>query len=163
MLARLTLYCFIATFALAGCGRDSGKSVAGQSPQAAQTMTVYKTPQCGCCSDWVDHMEEHGFKAEVVERDDLTGLKNELGVPSNLRSCHTAVIGGRVIEGHVPAKVAQRFLEESGAHGIAVPGMPVGSPGMEMGDRFQPYSVVAFDEQGSMREYQRVDAFEEQH
>lgn len=119
-------------------------------PAHAQEITVYKTPSCGCCTKWVDHLAENGFEVTVQSLDDLSPVKSRLGVPQELQSCHTAEIDGYVIEGHVPAGDIERLLEERpDATGIAVPGMPVGSPGMEYGARKDPYDVILFggDEQ----------------
>jgi len=130
---------FFAVAALSG--------VAGPVFAAAQTkrITVHKTPWCGCCVKWVAHLEEAGFTVETREHEDLAPLKAELGVPTALESCHTAVIGGYVIEGHVPAAEVARLLEERpDATGLAVPGMPAGSPGMEMDGRRDAYAVILF-------------------
>lgn len=109
-------------------------------------MLVYKSPICGCCGKWIEHVEAHGFTVKVAEDNDLQAVKNQYAVPSNLRSCHTAVIGDYVIEGHVPADDIKRLLEQQPqTAGLAVAGMPVGSPGMEMGDRQDPYTVWMFD------------------
>ncbi len=114
-------------------------------PAAAAEMTVYKTLSCGCCTKWVDHLEENGFEVTVHSVDDLSPVKSRLGVPQTLQSCHTAEIDGYVIEGHVPAEDIRRLLDERpDATGIAVPGMPVGSPGMEYGDRKDAYDVILF-------------------
>ncbi|MGH7656785.1 MAG: DUF411 domain-containing protein [Gemmatimonadales bacterium] len=111
-------------------------------------ITVYKSPTCGCCKAWVKHLEENGFTVTVHDQDDLAETKEMLGVPVELRSCHTAVIGKYVIEGHVPAADIARFLEEEPeALGLTVPGMVTGSPGMEGPDP-QPYEVLAFDHDG---------------
>jgi hypothetical protein len=109
------------------------------------TVTVYKSPTCGCCANWVDHMREHGYTVVVNDMQDVQPVKAREGVTESLASCHTATVGGYVVEGHVPAADVQRLLSERPKiTGIAVPGMPVGSPGMEGGtpDR---YDVVAFD------------------
>ena len=128
------------------------------APDDAPTMTVYKSPTCGCCSMWVEHMEAAGFDVESVDRDDMGAVKDSLGVPSHLSSCHTGVIGDYVVEGHVPAEHVARMLEEApDAEGLAVPGMPVGSPGMEMGDRRDPYDVVVFDEAGDGAVFAHVE------
>ena len=120
-------------------------------------IRVHKTPWCGCCGDWVAHLEANGFEVTVVEQEDLTPVKDLLGVPRPLGSCHTAQVDGYVIEGHVPAADIRRLLLErpDGVRGLAVLGMPVGSPGMEMGDRRDPYDVVAFgdDEPYPFTEY----------
>lgn len=111
----------------------------------APALTVYKTPWCGCCTAWVDHMRRAGFNVTVEERDDLEPLKAYHDVRPDIASCHTGLIDGYVIEGHVPAADVKRLLEERPDDtGLAVPGMPVGSPGMEQGDRQDPYAVILF-------------------
>jgi len=123
-------------------------------------LHVYKTPTCGCCGKWVDHMKEAGFKVRVedVDVEELWGgVKVRHGVPRELSTCHTTVVGDYVIEGHVPAGVVKRFLEEAPeVKGISVPGMPMGSPGME-GPNPQPYVVIAFDGEGNRTVYEEVD------
>ena len=116
----------------------------------AGELTVYKSPWCGCCTGWVKHMRDNGFSVVVKEREDLSPIKSQYGVPENLQSCHTAEIDGYVFEGHVPADDVRRFLSEKpeGVTGLAVPGMPVGSPGMEQGDEKEPYPVVLFGNDG---------------
>ena len=112
-------------------------------------VRVYKSPTCGCCGKWVTHLRDHGFQVEVEDVADISAVKTRLGVPGRLASCHTAVVEDYVVEGHVPAADVRRLLDERPeALGIAVPGMPVGSPGMEVGDRKDPYDVVAFDRAG---------------
>ncbi|MCP1727057.1 hypothetical protein J2T60_001022 [Natronospira proteinivora] len=121
-------------------------------------MTVYKTPECGCCSLWADHAEQAGFPvtARDVSHRELNGKKAEAGLPHGLGSCHTTFVDGYVIEGHVPIEQVERLLQERpDALGLAVPGMPVGSPGMEMGDRQDPYEVVKFDAEGGTEVYAR--------
>ncbi|MBD1919257.1 MULTISPECIES: DUF411 domain-containing protein [Cyanophyceae] len=117
--------------------------------QAATELTVYRSPSCNCCGHWVDHMQAAGFTVESVVTDDMDAIKDQYGVPEALASCHTALIEGYVIEGHVPASDVQRLLsEQPDVLGIAAPGMPVGSPGMETGDRVDPYTVVSFAANG---------------
>jgi hypothetical protein len=112
---------------------------------ASETLEVYKTPWCGCCTAWVDHMQGAGFAVRVTEMEDLEPFKARHGVTADLASCHTALIGGYVIEGHVPAADVARLLKERPeATGLAVPGMPVGSPGMEINGEADPYEVVLF-------------------
>lgn len=112
---------------------------------ASETLEVYKTPWCGCCTAWVDHMREAGFAVRVTEMEDLEPFKARHGVTEELASCHTALIGGYVVEGHVPASDVARLLKERPeATGLAVPGMPMGSPGMEMDGHSEPYEVVLF-------------------
>jgi hypothetical protein len=108
-------------------------------------MTVYLSPTCGCCRDWVKHVEKAGFTVKVVSMNDLAQVKRDAGVPADLESCHTALIGSYVIEGHVPADLVKKLLDEKPKiTGLAVAGMVVGSPGMEQGTTRQPYSVMAF-------------------
>lgn len=124
----------------------------GQDAPAGPVIEVAKSPTCGCCSEWVDHLEESGFRVEVEDTDNLSMVKRRLGVPGDLGSCHTAVVDGYVIEGHVPASDIRRLLAERPAdvEGLAVPGMPAGSPGME-GPPPVRYDVVAFDGEGGRR------------
>ncbi len=117
------------------------------------TMVVYKSPTCGCCSAWIEHVERNGFRCTVHNLPDLTETKAAFGVPRALESCHTAQVGGYLVEGHVPADLIQRLLREKPAvRGIAVPGMPIGSPGME-GGRPERYDVLLFDRAGKTRVY----------
>ncbi len=112
-------------------------------------VTVYKSPTCGCCGDWIKHMEESGFTVSTHDTNNLNPIKLKAGLTPALASCHTAFVDGYVVEGHVPASDVKRMLLERPAiRGLSAPGMPVGSPGMEMGDRVDPYDVVSFDEQG---------------
>lgn len=115
-------------------------------------IKVFKTATCGCCSAWVEHLEAEGFSVEAVDvsQSDLNGIKQAAEMGRELASCHTAFIDGYVLEGHVPAEDIRRLAaERPSVTGIAVPGMPVGSPGMEVGDRYDPYDVVAFRTDGS--------------
>ncbi|WP_019593523.1 DUF411 domain-containing protein [Thioalkalivibrio sp. ALM2T] len=112
---------------------------------AEPDIHVYKSAACGCCNDWIDHLEAAGFKVEYTNVRDLDGIKQEMGLPRELASCHTAVIDDYIIEGHVPASDIQRLLaERPDVSGLSVPGMPHGSPGMETG-REDPYQVLSFD------------------
>jgi hypothetical protein len=129
------------------------KSTPKATPVAA---TVYLTPTCGCCSKWVDHMKAAGFDmaSSVMVQAELDKVAPRQKVPASLRSCHTAVVGKYVIEGHVPADVVRQLLKEAPAAvvGLSAPNMPVGSPGME-GPNAKPYSIVAFKADGSSYEY----------
>ena len=135
----------------------SAVSVAGVTfaQKPAPTVEVYKSPTCGCCANWVKHLQQHGFTTRVTDTADMASIKTQRGVPAPLQSCHTAVVDGYVLEGHVPAADVQRLLKERPAMtGLAVPGMPVGSPGMEMqGTPAQKYDVVLFDKQGQTKVY----------
>ena len=116
----------------------------------AQTVTVYKTPSCGCCKLWVNHLRDAGFEIQAHDLGDVTPHKQRLGVPPRLASCHTAEVEGYAIEGHVPAEDVRRLLTtRPDVAGLSVPGMPMGSPGMEFGPP-QPYDVIAFQRDGSM-------------
>lgn len=111
---------------------------------AKPEITVYKSPTCKCCTGWVEHMRKHGYKVIVKETVDMDAIKADLGVPRELGSCHTAIVGKYVIEGHVPAADIDLLLKKKPKiAGIAVPGMPAGSPGMEVG-RVDRYDVVTF-------------------
>jgi hypothetical protein len=118
--------------------------------QSQPTMTVQRDPGCGCCLNWVAHLQKAGFKVLVTESPVMDKVKDQRGVPKEARSCHTGVVEGYVIEGHVPAADIQRLLKEKPAVvGLAVPGMPAGSPGMEVSSgQVQPYNVLAFDKTG---------------
>jgi hypothetical protein len=130
-----------------------GYTAAAQPKPAASgsTVTVYKSPTCGCCSAWVEHLRANGFQVEAHNVSDaqLKAVASEGGVTSELTSCHTAKVGGYTLEGHVPAEDVQRMLKEKPAiAGIAVPGMPMGSPGMEQGGRKDPFDTIAFTKDG---------------
>jgi hypothetical protein len=170
---RITVVTAAATLlilALAACdsNQQAGSDALGRTPSAAapsamatpapgarhvadaasRKLVVYKSPTCGCCTAWVDHMKEHGFAVEVHDKADVTPIKEESGIPQRLHSCHTAFIGGYALEGHVPATDVEGLLRDRpDVTGLAVPGMPMGSPGME-GPVKQRYDVLAFDRAG---------------
>jgi len=115
----------------------------------ATEITVYKSPWCGCCTAWSEHMRENGFTVTEIKREDMQSIKQELGVPQALESCHTAEVEGYIVEGHVPADDVKRLLaEKPKAKGLSAPGMPVGSPGMEQGEDKDRYNVVLFGDKG---------------
>lgn len=118
---------------------------------ALPLVKVHKSPSCGCCTLWVEHLREAGFAVEVHHGDNLNPLKERLGVPYGKGSCHTAQVGRYVVEGHVPAEDIKRLLAQApAAKGLVLPGMPMGSPGMEMPDgRTQPYTVELIGQDGS--------------
>ena len=127
---------------------------------SAKEVVVYKTPTCGCCGKWVEHLEGAGYKVVVNDVNDLTGIKNMHGVPPGLRTCHTGLIEGYVVEGHVPAEFITRLLEEKpDIRGIGVPGMPIGSPGME-GPYRESYDVVAYSNTGQTAVFGHVEGDE---
>jgi len=133
---------------------EDSEPVADADTQAkadeALIMTVYKSPTCGCCQKWVEIMEAEGFTVVTEDVADMSMVKTEHGVLSNLQSCHTAIVDGYIIEGHVPADAVRQLLaERPDVTGLAVPGMPVGSPGMEVnGYGVEPFTVIAFDTSG---------------
>lgn len=126
-------------------------------PAAAATRVhVYKNPSCGCCTAWVDHLKAAGFSVDVTETEDTKTVRKRFGMPERLAGCHTAIADGYVIEGHVPAAEVKRLLaSKPQAVGLAVPGMPVGSPGMEYGDHKDPYQVLLIDRKGRETVYAR--------
>ena len=119
------------------------------APPAPLAIRVVKSPSCGCCQSWVDYLKTKGFTVTVEAREEFTALKRANGVTPALESCHTAFINGYVVEGHVPAELIKKLVETkpAGVKGIAVPGMPIGSPGMEQGPP-QSYTVYTFDAKG---------------
>ena len=126
-----------------------------RAPEKPTAITVYKDPDCGCCKKWIEHLQKHGFKVTSHDTRDMAAIKANFGVKSDLQSCHTAIVNGYVVEGHVPAAEIQRMLKQRPKiAGLAVPGMPSGSPGMEngMSDR---YSVIAFDTKGGTKVFAR--------
>jgi len=129
--------------------------VAQQKPVSSRTaIVVYKTPTCGCCSMWVEHMRQNGFQPEVhdVSAAQVRAVSKAAGLSDEGSSCHTAKVGNYVVEGHVPAADVHRLLKEKPAiAGIAAPGMPIGSPGMEMGGRTERYDVVSFTKDGKTK------------
>lgn len=123
---------------------------------AAPAIQVYKTKTCGCCSKWVDHLRANGFNPTVTDVPSTAEYRRKYGVPEKVASCHTAVVNGYAIEGHVPAADIHKLIKtRPTAKGIAVPGMPLGSPGMEQGDRRAPYSVLLFDGSGKVSEFNK--------
>ncbi len=122
-----------------------------------EDITVYKSPTCGCCNKWIGYLENNGFHVTAHDLNDLTEVKAWNGVRPQYASCHTAVVDGYAVEGHVPADSIRRLLAErpKGVTGIAVPDMPIGSPGMEQGERTDHYNVLTFDAQGNTRIYER--------
>lgn len=114
---------FIAAFLVAA---------SGMAHAAGEAITVYKDPNCGCCTAWVDHLRESGYKVKAINSDDMSAIKKRLGVPDKMGSCHTAVVEatGQVIEGHVPAKAVKKLIASPSVKGVAAPGMPMNAPGM---------------------------------
>ena len=130
------------------------------------SLDVYKSPTCGCCKKWISHIDDNGFQSKVHDRNDISSIKEKRGIQPRYRSCHTAISkDGYAFEGHVPAKFIQQFLNEKHDDkviGLSVPAMPLGSPSMEMGDKFQPYKVLLLKSDGSYEVYSTVQSYEEQ-
>jgi hypothetical protein len=125
-----------------------------QAQSAANEVVLYKNASCGCCGKWAEHMQRNGFRVVAHDLDNLASIRGKYRVPAALGSCHTAIVGGYAIEGHVPAALVRRLLEKkpAGVIGLAVPGMPQGSPGMESPTP-QRYDILAFDAKGGTRIY----------
>jgi len=141
---RRALFWIVSPLILAACGEARAQSVA-----------VVKSPSCGCCALWVEHLRASGFEVQVTDSEDLDTNARRLGVPDDLRSCHTASVEGYVLEGHVPASDIRRLLaDRPDAIGLAVPGMPVGSPGMEQGPP-QPFATIMFRRDGRREVFAR--------
>lgn len=142
---------------------DPSEVVNGRTPEDPIvdkiSLDVYKSPTCGCCENWVTHVEASGFEAALHHPTDLNKLKADKGISPPYQSCHTAISDdGYVFEGHIPAGLIQRFLSKppADAIGLAVPGMPVGSPGMEVGNRHDEYDVLLLSKDGSNRVYEHI-------
>jgi len=144
-------------FLTAALAAVSTAQPASRPAGARVPMKVYKTATCGCCAKWVEHMKANGFDPTVQDLPDLSAVKMESRVPAPLQSCHTAIVDGYVIEGHVPADAVQKLLAQKPRNvvGLAVPGMPIGSPGMEQGARKDPYDILAFDRSGTSTVFEK--------
>lgn len=151
-------------FIFAALGAGAGTLVVARGAHAQQgatkapaagalpPMTVYKSASCGCCTAWVDHARKSGFTVRTVDTEDLASVKREMGIPAKLQSCHTVMVGTYVVEGHVPADDVKKLLAtKPRVRGLAVPGMPLGSPGMEQGPPagYDRYDVIAFTASGA--------------
>lgn len=156
----LTANLLIATLPMAANAASETSVVAKDA-----IIEVHKSPTCGCCTGWVKHMEKRGFKTHVNHPQNLTALKDRIGIPANARSCHTAISKeGYLFEGHIPAKMIKTFLDNppADAKGLVVPAMPVGSPGMEYNNQFMPYSVLLLNKDGTVSPYAEVNSPEDQ-
>ena len=160
----LSLPCI--AFVLAACAKSPAMTTAAVvasapaptgAPQALPTVLVHKSPTCGCCGLWVEHLRQAGFAVQIDDREDVNPVKQRLGVPYGKGSCHTAEVGGYFVEGHVPAGDIKRLLaERPDAKGLALPGMPAGSPGMELPDGTSPpYTVELVERDGRTRPFAR--------
>ena len=153
----------LAVAGVTGCGRSpADAAVSSNDPSRPSArprtaaMMVYRDPSCGCCEAWAALAQKAGHHVSVIDHPDMPAVKKQYGVPDELSSCHTAIVAGYAIEGHVPLEDVERLLETkpAGIRGLAVPGMPRGSPGMEMPDGSRdPFEVLAFDETGRFARY----------
>ncbi len=161
---------FTSFMALTSCSKkddsaDSGNASASTTNKTAHVhpetdITIFKTPTCGCCKLWVDHLAEANFTATVTDMDSLHEIKQKYGITEELQSCHTAVIDDYVMEGHIPSSIMRRFLNNppQGAKGLAVPGMPLGSPGMDTGSQSEAYDVLLIKADGTTQVFAHVAA-----
>ncbi|MEB3343420.1 DUF411 domain-containing protein [Okeania sp.] len=132
---------------------NSGSPTTNLAPEALN-ITVYRTPTCGCCKGWVEHIQKNGFQVTdiVKPESEIQTIRQKYNLPSDLTSCHTSEIGGYLVEGHIPVADVKRLIaQKPDVAGISVPGMPIGTPGMEMGDRQQSFDVFAFEKDGQTR------------
>lgn len=134
--------------------------IANAEKIATGSMVVYKSPSCGCCAAWIDHMKQMVFSPTIKHPDDINTIKNQLGIAPAYQACHTATLKGYAFEGHIPADVIRQFLAEkpSDVIGLAVPGMPMGSPGMDTNRKYRPYQVLQLNKDGSSTPYAEVSA-----
>ena len=144
-----------------GITEMTGGNALGQRAYSTPVLTVYRSPSCGCCGVWVDHAKKHGFKIEDIKTEEMEALKQKHNVPAELASCHTTIIDGYVMEGHIPADDIKRFLAEKPDDlvGLAVPGMPIGTPGMEARNIKQPFQVLAFNDKGEVEVFKEYQSY----
>ncbi|QIL90258.1 DUF411 domain-containing protein [Microbulbifer sp. SH-1] len=161
----------LGVFTLSACS-ETGQNPKNTEERATKSssetiaLTTYKSATCGCCKLWVEHAGEQGFTVDARDVDDLNGIKERFRIAPEYQSCHTSVSeNDYVFEGHVPAKYIRQFLQNppANARGLAVPAMPLGSPGMEVGDRFTAYDILLLQSDGSHRVYARIDNPQQQH
>ena len=149
----LTIFLFSVPLGLAACSEEepqNAENIVVEEVSALPLITVHKTPTCGCCNAWIDHLRENGFEVSAIDVENTTPIASRLGVPDNMRSCHTGEVDGYALEGHIPAEDIKRLLDERpDIAGLSVPGMPLGSPGMEAGGRTQPFTVFAIGHDGA--------------
>lgn len=156
---------------LISCSADNGtptldvkSSANNKVAEQTEELIVYKSPTCGCCGGWVEHLNRAGIKTQTVDQQNMASVKESLGVDQRLQSCHTAQFGSYYFEGHVPISSLKTFLKEQpkDAKGLAVPAMPIGSLGMEDGDKFQPYQVWLVKDNGEIHEYASIETYAQQ-
>jgi len=171
MFSNKTLFKALAILAtvtlIANCSESEvARSEIQYSTQQTVVLDVYKSPTCGCCKKWISHLDDNGFQSKVHDRRDISIIKEQKEIEPRYRSCHTAISKeGFIFEGHIPAKFIQKFIKEThpdSVLGLSVPGMPVGTPGMEVGDKFQPYKVLLLKSDGTYETYANIYSYEEQ-
>lgn len=144
------LLCLLSALAQTACAEGSVWDQPTPALGSPKEITVYRSPTCSCCEKWMAHMQKHGFTVKDLPSEDMPAVKQKLGVPQALQSCHTALVDGYVVEGHVPAGDVKKLLKaKTPAAGLAAPGMPVDSPGMEAGGAKGSFQVIRFDKQGN--------------
>ena len=149
MMNRITPFTKIAAVSI--CVLFVGYFITLNNVYANSVIKVYKSATCGCCNKWINYMQKNGFDIKSVNTNDMDTVKQHYRIPKSVKSCHTAIVNGYVLEGHVPANDVKKFLSErKDVLGLAVPGMPIGSPGMEMGSRLDRYAVITFDDEGNV-------------
>jgi hypothetical protein len=155
MMKKLLIILLLVPLLLAACRAPAAEHESAAVSAEVKVIDVYRSPTCACCEDWIAYLENNGYTVRVHDVENPTAVKNQYRVPGSLYSCHTAIMDGYVIEGHVPIEEIEQLLtERPNIAGIAVAGMPIGSPGMEVdGLEAQPYDVVAFDNQGNMEQF----------
>ncbi|MBH8554326.1 DUF411 domain-containing protein [Nostocaceae cyanobacterium CENA357] len=132
-----------------------------ESYSGNREITIYRSPSCGCCGAWIEHIQKQGFKIkEDIKTEEMEAIKQKYNLPQDLASCHTAIIDGYVMEGHIPADDIKRFLKQKPQFiGLAVPGMPLGTPGMESGNIKQPFTIMAFDKKGEVEVFKEYQSY----
>ena len=149
MMSKIKQYTQITAISM--CVLFVGYFISANNVNAGTVIKVYKSATCGCCNKWINYMQKSGFSIQSVDVNDMDAVKQHYQIPKRVTSCHTAIVDGYVIEGHVPANDVKKLLSErKDVLGLAVPGMPVGSPGMEMGSRLDRYAVITFDDEGNV-------------
>lgn len=174
-LSKKTALGLISILMLTACNNAANQTIAAPAqPQnasnsfkeATSIFTVYKSPTCGCCQTWINHLEQQGLKTVIDHPADLNSIKKQYQIAQEVRSCHTTISEeGYVFEGHVPARYIKQFLRNppADALGLAVPSMPLGSPGMEVGDKFMPYKVLLLKENGTYSTFIEVNTATQQY
>jgi len=165
---KLLFAVFVALFVVAcsDSNNEAAQSLGALQSPNSPVLDVYKRPTCGCCGKWIAHIKENDFQTVTHNQNNFSALKREKGIQERYQSCHTAISkDGYVFEGHIPAKFIKQFLADTpeGAIGLAVPAMPVGSPGMEVNDKFMPYVVLLLKTDGTVSPYAQVNTQKEQY